>query len=502
MLYNPFVVTSAETIHKGTKSGDSKDRITKKRIWVDSEVRMIEDTYTNRAKAFEIDALVRLIISVQTYSILGKQKITSNDDNVHKQLLSDIKTKLFDNLDLIAVLRSSMPNLKKDGCAYFQKRYAIGTINNKETREIESIQKLEYVEKYSNPTNPSDYYLFQNVEIKKNWQDPLSKSTTMQKSWYIKGGEAEATKNKNINLKTDKVIDLKYIIDIQNNESGDSSLTACLTQIFIKHLIFMHFPNLVALVVTPGVMFSYSTKEENGVPQQPDTKMAESNPTEYAYQKKYYEEFKIAMKTIVNNLEADWMTKGIVSMPDYITAKIMESSQALNADMLDTMLNRLNREIAFALNFPLSLLDAQGVELSTSRNILTTMSLVMKGVQDQYVNLIQSLIEEQFPAAKAAGIVFEFSELDPRDAKDYATIEKLHADVIRIYKDVGASEDDIRALSSKYDILSDLELGGTGIVKSEAVIPDEYSESDIAMAGRSLRQIMDNMEEEKKIEEV
>ena len=108
----PVRVTSAETVHTGVSSANVKDKITKKRIWKDSEMRMIEDTTINREKAFEVDALTRLIVSVQTYTILGKQKIVSDDDNKYKDLVKDIKQNLKD-LDLISVLRGSMPNLKR-----------------------------------------------------------------------------------------------------------------------------------------------------------------------------------------------------------------------------------------------------------------------------------------------------------------------------------------------------------------------------------------------------
>jgi hypothetical protein len=450
---------------------------------------MIEDTTINREKAFDVDALTRLIVSVQTYTILGKQKITSKDDNKHKQLILNITQKLKD-LDLISRLRGSMPNLKKHGSVFFQKRYLEGTTAETEVRPIASIQKLEYVEKYENPMNADEYYLFQNVKISKDWKNPLSSLTAAQRVWYIKGGKVEAAKYTHLSLKNDIVVDLADIIEIRNNESGESSLTACLSEIFIKHLIFMHFPNLVALVVSPNTMFTHSTKEEDGIPQPPSSQMEESNPTEYARLNNAYTSFKTNMQTMLNNLEAEWNNKGSLSKPDTIKAEIMESAQALNPAMLNTMLDRLNREIAFALTFPLALLDAQGAELSTSRNIQSTMSIVMKGIQDQYVALVQAIINDQFPEAEAAGIVFSFSELDPRDAKDLADVEKLHADIIKIFCEVGASEEDIKALSSKYSLLEDPTLGGEGIVKSGDV--DGYSEEDMALAGRSIARIMDD----------
>jgi hypothetical protein len=488
----PLLLTSAETIHSRVNPGDIKDKITQKRIWKDSEIRMVEDNYINREKAFEIDALTRLIITVETYTILGKPHLVSDDNIKYKDLIEKIEKKIFDDLNLISVLRGSMPYLKKHGSTFFQKRYETGTITQSEIRPIKSVEKIEYVEKYSNPFDPSDFYLFQNVKIPTNWRDPISTLKKQQKIWYIRNGKNGIKDFTKINQKEDIIVDLNNIIEIKNNESGESSITACLTEIFIKNLIFMQFPNLVGIVVSPALIFSHSTKEEDGVPQAPDIRKATSNPSEYEHELNEYNTFKTNMATLLNNLETDWAYKGIVSMPDYIKAEILESTRALDPGMLNTMLDRLNREISFALNFPLSLLDAQGAELTTSRNILTTISLVMKGIQDQYVTVVQRIIEEQFPEAIPAGITFSFSELDPKDEKDIATIDKLHADIIKIYHEIGANENDIKTLSSHFDLLQKPELGGSGVIKSGDTT--EYDEEDILLAGRTIARIMEESE--------
>jgi hypothetical protein len=497
-VFSPLRVTSEETVHKGISSAKTKDKITKKRIWKDSERRMIEDTTINREKAFDVDALTQLIVSVQTYTILGKSNITSNDNNKHKQLIEDINQMLTD-LELIPRLRESIPGLKKQGSAFFQKRYTKGTLTENEKRAITSVQKLEYVDRYENPLNSSEYYLFQDVKITRDWTNPLSNLTTRQKVWYIKGGFKKRADYKHINQKNDIIVDLTDIVEIRNNEAGRSSLSACLTEVFIKHLIFMNFPNLVALVVSPNTMFTHSTKEEDGIPQKPSSQMEESSPAEHSRLNAAYEAFKTNMKTMLNNLETDWMNKGFVSKPDTITAEVMESAQALNPEMLNTMLDRLNREIAFALGFPLSLLDAHGTDLATSRNILSIMSIVMKGIQDQYVSFVQNIINEQFPEAKAAGVIFSFSELDPRNAKDLADVKKVHADVLKIFREIGASDTDIRTLSTKYELLVNPELGGEGLVRSEGVDVEAYSEAEVAMSGRAIAQIMDDADEEQDV---
>jgi hypothetical protein len=223
--------------------------------------------------------------------------------------------------------------------------------------------------------------------------------------------------------------------------------------------------------------------------------MEESSPAEHSRLNAAYEAFKTNMKTMLNNLETDWMNKGSISKPDTITAEVMESAQALNPEMLNTMLDRLNREIAFALGFPISLLDAHGTDLATSKNILSVMTIVMKGIQDQYVSFVQDIINEQFPEAKAAGVIFSFSELDPRNAKDLADVKKVHADVLKIFREIGASDTDIRTLSTKYELLVNPELGGEGLVRSEGVDFEAYSEAEVAMSGRAIARIMDDADD-------
>ena len=62
------------------------------------------------------------------------------------------------------------------------------------------------------------------------------------------------------------------------------------------------------------------------------------------------------------------------------------------------------------------------------------------------------------------------------DAKDLAEVEKAHAAIVKIYKEIGASDNDLKALSRKYSLLDEPELGGEGLAKGIA------SEGEIATA--------------------
>ena len=256
----------------------------------------------------------------------------------------------------------------------------------------------------------------------------------------------------------------------------------------------LSLPNLVAIVVAPGEQIIIQTRDKDGniiVPQYPDPRLQESNPDQYAQELEIYEDYKAKLQDMVNQIEYDRMHKGITVHTDQIEEKITESSRSLNPQMLEAIIHILNTEIAFALGFPLSLLDARGVELTTARNILTTMNIVLRGIQRQYQQIALDLIYEQFPGAvENAGISFVLRELDPHEAREIAQVEKLYADVLKIFKEIGASDDDLRALSRKYNILPECELGGAGLIKGLATAENyDLDSSDYEAAFDVVKQI-------------
>jgi hypothetical protein len=81
--------------------------------------------------------------------------------------------------------------------------------------------------------------------------------------------------------------------------------------------------------------------------------------------------------------------------------------------MIDVLINVLNTEIAYGMGFSLSLINASGVELSTSKSIYSVIAVTLRGVQEQYEHVAQAIVNDQFPEAITAGIKFSLGELNP-----------------------------------------------------------------------------------------
>ena len=496
---------------RGITEGVDSSELTSKKIWKDAEARAIEDNSANRELAYSLDALTLLITRVQIFSILGSSQVHSADDETHSELVKEITDWLVD-IKILKSFREWFPDLTKHGYVASQKLYENNTRMTGEPKGLKALQQLVGVEKKKNPFDSQDYYLYQKLNIAEDWKDPENTQEKDKKVWYIEGGienvnNYKAIKPANIGEDPNKttgdvVINLNDIIEIKNNESGDIPISACLNEIYIKNLIMLNLPNLIYLVIAPVIelitkTFIEANDPKVGViwqaPQFPPSALEESNPAEYEQQKTDYNTYQTNMQTIVNEMWANYTKKGIVSHSDQMSTNVMESSKAMNPEMLDVIVRLLNTEIAFALGFPLSLLDAKGAELATAHNIFTTISTMLKGIQDQYQTIALNLIYEQFPKAKDAGITFTLSELNPKDAKDLAEVEKAHAMILKIYKEIGANDNDLKALSRKYSLLDEPELGCSGLSKGIASASAEaYPESDMKAAMGMIRRITED----------
>ena len=493
---------------RGITEGTDDSTVTEKKVWTDAEARAIEDDRANRELAYSLDALTLLITRVQIFSILGSSQIHSSDDETHSDLVKRI-TDWFADLKILKSFREWFPDLVKHGSVSSQKLYENNTRMQGEPKGLKALQQLVGVEKKKNPFDSQDYYLYQKLSIAEDWKDPENTTDKDKKVFYIRGGmekvnEYKAIKPANIGEDPNKttgdiVIDLDDIIEIKNNESGDIPISACLNEIYIKNLIMLNLPNLVYLIVAPGIELITKSfiESKDGIiweaPQYPDSALQESNPTEYNHKKTDYETYQANMQTIVNEMWDKYLHKGVLGHSDVMSTNVVESNKAMNPEMLNVIVHLLNTEIAFALGFPLSLLDAKGAELATAHNIFTTISTMLKGIQDQYQAIALNLIYEQFPKAQAAGITFTLSELNPKDAKDLAEVEKAHAAIVKIYKEIGASDNDLKALSRKYSLLDEPELGGEGLSKGigEASAKN-YPEADLEAAMAMIHRITED----------
>jgi len=493
-IFTLGIGSTGDSGQRGITEGAGTETQTEKKVWVDADVRAIDNNYTTRETAYKIDALTRLILNIERFSILGDYILRSSDDKANEKLITEITDWLEDDLNVLSTFRASFNSVKIHGSTHFQKLYDTTkkTKIKGESTGIRGLQQLIGVEKYTNPFDSTDFYYYQKKEVKSDWKSPEDDKTEEKKVWCIKEGE-KGKANYPAITSGDRVIDVDHIFEIRNDESGDSAIASCLNEIYIKNLIMLNLPNLIMLVVAPGIKASYQTREKDGksrVPEYPSEALKTSNLAKYTEQLADYEAFKTNMQTMVNNLTNDWYQKGIMAFPDNIDVNVMESSNSLNPTMLDTIVALLNTEIAFALGFPLALVTSSGTELATAHNIRETMAGVLKGIQDQYERITQKLIYEQFPNAQKAGIKFTLAPLTPKDAKQLAEIDKLHSDVLEVFKKIGANDDDLRALAKRYEILEEMNLGGEGLQQGiSSATSGSYSSDQI----QGVMKVIDNI---------
>jgi hypothetical protein len=238
----------------------------------------------------------------------------------------------------------------------------------------------------------------------------------------------------------------------------------------------MHLPNLITIVTSPDEELIYKTRDAAGtliVPQMPPTSLHATDPAKYDDQLDIYNTWKASLQTLADQIASDRMHLGKTIHPDDIIENIVGSSQSINAEMIDTLVRVLNTEIAYGMGFSLSLINAAGVELSSARNIYTTIAVMLRGIQEQYERVAQDLINERFPEAPGAGITFSLGELNPEDENEVASTKKIYAEIVEILYGLGYSSTAINNFAAK------------NIDESLELTAPEYSEASMEAAAEA-----------------
>jgi hypothetical protein len=440
--YPLIAASTKEGEGTGVVTGEHDSSETTKKIWTAAKEREVEDNVHNRELAYKIDPLVQNITNIKRFSILKSYSLSSIDDIKYDPLMTKIDT-FINDINLMALFRQAFTPLVIHGSSHFQKLM--------QGKTLSGLSLIVNLEKHMDPVNASKYYYYQALEVSEEWRNPDEERTKTQKVWYV--NEDERATFTTINEPPDKVFARDLIIEILNNDAGESNIRPIISQIFIKNFLIAHLPNLITIVTSPDEELIYKERDEKGgwlVPQAPPASLQTTDATKYAEQLAIYNTWKTSIQTLANKLAEDRTKYGRTIHPDSIIEKIVGSSQALNSEMIDVLIRVLDTQIAYGMGFSLSLINASGVELSTSKNIYSVIAVTMRGIQEQYERVAQDIINDQFPEAIVAGVKFSLGELNPADENEVAATKKIYTEITEILYNMGLSTEQTNNFVSRY----------------------------------------------------
>ena len=458
-LYATAAAEEAKQSGGGITAGVDDSSAPTSKTYTAAEERMIPNTHFARNLALSFDALAQNIIQIQEFSILGDYKVTTDDDEFTKELEHWIDY----DINMMQAFRASFECLKTHQKAHLQKLYKEQITAPGEGQGLLWLQKLEKVQRFSDPFNITNYGFYQKLKIAKEWRDPEATDLNEQKVWFLPDGEKGEFSN--VNEAEDKIFNRNHVLEFKNGENATGGLGTCLNEIFLKKLIFMGLPSLIKIVVTPGINLTYDSMLINPktgepiwiAPLPPDDRF-DTDMDSYNAKLALWNAWTANMQTKVNTYADNRYNKGYTVMPSFVKENVIQSTQSLDSDMLHTMVTMLNTEIAWALGFSIALIDAQGTELATSRSILATIAPMLRGVQKQYAHVAKELIREQFgDRVDKANLKFTLSELIPDDEHKLAQVRKFNAEALEILNTIGANEDTLKLFAARYDLIDDME---------------------------------------------
>lgn len=468
----PLIAASTNIDEKDTGiiEGEHDSSVTTKKIWTAAEERRIEDNVNTRELAYEIDPLVKFITNIKRFSILKNYTITSNDDTKHESLITNITT-FIDDINLMSRFRQSFTPLQIHGSAHLHKLTKGKTLTG--------LSLILNLEKHIKPVNTSKYYYYQSILVSKDWRNPEETGMETHRVWYI---DLEERMKFSEIKEEDDVFSRDAIIEIRNNDAGESNIRPIISQIFIKNFLIAHLPNLITIVTSPDEELIFKTQDAAGndiVPQAPRESLQTTDSEKYNDQLAIYNTWTTSLQTLADKIADDRMHLGKTIHPDTIIEKIVGSSQSLNSDMIDVLVRVLDTQIAYGMGFSLSLINAAGLELTTSRNIYSTIAVTLRGIQEQYERVAQDIINEQFSEAAKAGIKLSLGELNPEDEGEVAATKKIYAEITEILYNMGLSTEQTINFMNKY------------IDESLEIETTEYSEAATEAASEAIEAMAD-----------
>lgn len=250
-------------------------------------------------------------------------------------------------------------------------------------------------------------------------------------------------------------------------KTDHAPIDSVILAIWLKRLLLTNSPNLIYSILSPFIHAKNGMvqlgKDMSGNPffvTSTPRKPAE-NSFNYSAEIAAYNSWLDSMQTLSNNVLDSMKEGGVLTTPPDVSLEPVESAKSVSENFIKMLIDQLNEEIGQAFGFPISLIDATGTELASSRNILQIFNSVHTGERTEYEGAADRLIKLMFSGKTWNGEegAYSFEDikahftLDTPDTKDILTeaqVAKTYAETLAIVKGVGASQMDSQALGEEY----------------------------------------------------
>ena len=266
---------------------------------------------------------------------------------------------------------------------------------------------------------------------------------------------------------TEVIQPLNVYYDECETKTDHAPIDSVILAIWLKRLLLTNSPNLIYSILSPFIHAKNGMvqlgKDMSGNPffvTSTPRKPAE-NSFNYSAEIAAYNSWVDSMQTLSNNVLSSMKEGGVLTTPPDVSLEPVESAKSVSENFIKMLIDQLNEEIGQAFGFPISLIDATGTELASSRNILQIFNSVHTGERTEYEGAADRLIKLMFSGKTWNGEegAYSFEDikahftLDTPDTKDILTeaqVAKTYAETLAIVKNVGASQMDSQALGEEY----------------------------------------------------
>lgn len=438
-------------------------------MWTAMNKRLIEADYHIREDA-ALDDVFSILSDITVACIFGAWKVVATDMEGSAETIKNVRRRIGE-MNLVQSFKGGGINSADRGalrtkqihgkCALYlyrnNKAGSKGEISEVVNMSVDGLRRMV------NPKDPTDYYFYQTFKKEADYKNPEAwkevendsdKSEVQSETqcvWYIPDGEnSRYAKDNNgellyPNIKNEdwvNVLENLVYIESPTKILNDNIVTTIMNKRYLTRM------SIIAVQIgIVGLIHIIFGNERNPPAPAPDERIKTVNPTEYARQKKMFDDFVANMLSMIDEVYEGMINGKPIGYVDSVKVIRDEPKMALTGEFMENVLLIYDSIIAKAVGIPLTIITSVGTELSTSRltKSVTDISLLDKqsGVHDALMHILKiefaNEIEEE-------GIDIELQPLDKADAKTMAEIVEIAARAVLALRNAGAVDETLQNL--------------------------------------------------------
>ena len=426
-------------------------------MWEIMNKRLIKADYHIREDA-ALDDVFSILSDILVACTFGKWKVVATDMDASAETIKKVYQRIRE-INLVSAFKGNGINSTDRGALHtglIHGKYALYVYRNNKAggnRGLTNVVNLSVdgLIRMVNPRDPSDYYFYQTLNKVADFKNPAAwddvdnetdkekVSSEVQRVWYIPGGERlRYAKDGDGNLVYPHIQNGDWVNELENlvyveaptKILNDNIVTTIMNKRYLTRMSIIAVQ--IGIVGLVKIIFG---NDADPPPSAPDERIKDANPTEYARQKKLFDDFTANMLAMIDKVYYAMLNGKPIGYVHSVEVERDEPKMALTAEFMEQVLLIYDNIIARAAGLPLQMITSVGNAVATGRLIKSVVDNSLGDKQEAVHDVLMYILRFEFgKEMENEGIDIELQPLDKADALTAAQVHLAEAQAVLALK--------------------------------------------------------------------